>query len=118
MSQRSSWANRLRTNPPASAALLGPVAMHEITQGNCRFVEVIVRDRPSGARDGADIQMVLQVAAHAGQIHCDVNAMTAQMIGRAYAGQHQQLWAVDRASGENDLVRFDTTAVDKLHAAR
>src|SRR5690606_2164947 len=52
---------------------------------------------------GAYVQVVLQVGAHAGTIEQDVDAVPAQFGLRADARQHQQLRRVDRAAAEDHL---------------
>jgi hypothetical protein len=47
--------------------------------------------------------MVAQVGADARVVRQHVDAHLDQVIGRADAGQHQQLRAVDRAAGHDDL---------------
>ena len=55
---------------------------------------------------GADIEVILQVRADAGQIVLDANAVRAQLIRRADARQQQQLRRIDRAAAENHLARL------------
>ena len=50
-----------------------------------------------------DARMVLQVRPDAGKIDRDVDAMTAQLVRRADAGQHQQLRRVERAARQDHL---------------
>ena len=47
--------------------------------------------------------MVLQVAADAGEVVNDVDAELAQLVGRAVAGEQQELRGVVGAAGEDDL---------------
>src|ERR1700758_1150416 len=47
--------------------------------------------------------MILQIGADAGPIEQHVDAVCAQVFGRADAGQHQDLRRSDRARGEHDF---------------
>ena len=47
--------------------------------------------------------MVLQPLAHAGEVGDDVDAVLAQVRGRADAGEHQQVRAVDRSAAQQHL---------------
>ena len=68
--------------------------------------EAVVGDRLVAVLQRADVQMVLQVRADAGQVVRDADAERAQLIGRADAGQHQQLRRVDRAAAEDHFARL------------
>ena len=46
--------------------------------------------------------MVLQVAAHIGAVQHHVDSVGLEMLGRADAGQHQDLRAVERPCRQND----------------
>ena len=54
----------------------------------------------------ADVEMILQVRADAGQLVRDGDAVLAQVIGGADAGEHQQLRRVDRAAARITSPRF------------
>jgi hypothetical protein len=60
-------------------------------------------------------QMVLQVAADAGQIKDRADADTGELVGGADAGEHEQLWRVDGPATEHDLLAMDR-AGGGLHA--
>lgn len=48
-----------------------------------------------------DRRVVLQTLANPGQIDHHVDAVLGEMGGRADAGEHQQLWGVHRAGGQD-----------------
>ena len=52
---------------------------------------------------GADVEVVLQVGADAGQVGDDVDAEPAQLVAAADAGEHQQLRRIDRAAADDHL---------------
>ena len=58
-----------------------------------------------------DLEVVLQVLAHAGQVGDHVDAEPAEQLGRAHAGQLQQLRRVDRAAAQDDLAPRASRAV-------
>lgn len=70
--------------------------------------------------DRALLQMVLQIASHAGPVHHDVDAERREPLGRSDAGAMQDLDRADRAGGEDHLAlgaRLDGLAVlDEAHA--
>ena len=51
---------------------------------------------------GNIVDMVLQIAAHGGTIHHDVDPVGLEMLGRADARQHQDLRRIERACRKND----------------
>ena len=53
--------------------------------------------------DNGQHRVVDEVAADPAEVGVDVNPHFDQVLGRADAGQHQQLRAVDRAAGQDDL---------------
>jgi hypothetical protein len=53
--------------------------------------------------DDRQHRVVAEVHADSAAVHHHVDAMLDQVLGRADAGQHQQLRAVDRAAGQDDL---------------
>ena len=54
-----------------------------------------------------DLEVVLQVLPHAGQVGDDADPVRAQLVRRADARQLEQLRRVDRAAAEHDLARPD-----------
>ena len=61
----------------------------------------IERDRLPALHLEIDFQMVLQVGADARPVGHDLDALLPQMLGRADAGEHEQLRRVDRGGGED-----------------
>src|SRR5262249_38636361 len=51
----------------------------------------------------ADFIAVLEVLADAGQRNGDLNVVSPELTWRADAGQHEQLWRIEGAAGENHL---------------
>ncbi len=85
----------------------GPAAAEEPSRADRRPVAPLQRRRhrdrqPGGVLD-VDLEVVLQVLAHAGQVGHRVDAEPAQQPGVAHPGQLQQLRRVDRASAQDDL---------------
>ncbi len=99
-----------------------PVAMPQPAQAGGQFIEVVVSDLLCAAVQGADVQMILQVAADLGQVGDHRDAVFAQVIGWPESGQHQQLRRVDRAAGDDHLAGVDALGVmpaaAQLHADR
>src|SRR6185436_1686526 len=65
--------------------------------------DVVERDRRGGPEQEAGLNMILEVAAYAGQVRDNGHAEFADVAGRTDAGAHQQLRRVDRTSSKNDL---------------
>ena len=59
--------------------------------------------RSAHLEDGADLEVVLQVLAHAGQVMRDGNSESGQTIGLSDPGQLQEFRAVDGPGGKDDL---------------
>src|SRR5690554_3051922 len=64
--------------------------------------------------------MIVEVVAHAGQIDLDIDAVIAEMIGRANAAEHEDLRRADGASRKNHLggsaINLALSVLDDLHA--
>ena len=63
------------------------------------------RHRLGGGVLDVDLEVVLQVGTHAGQLDPGLDADGAQLLGVADAGQLQQLGAVERAAAQDHLSR-------------
>ena len=59
--------------------------------------------RPVEFGDDIDIHVIVQVLADAGQVVDHLDAVFAEMRGRADAGQHQQFGRADGAGGDDHL---------------
>ena len=107
--------HRQRTAPPQrifqSDAQLSPDAVGERVQ----------RPGVANLEDGADLQVVLQVFAHARAFMDDLDANPGQTLGLTDAGKLQELGRVDRSRGHQDLGLGERLAPDTLvpvdHAA-
>src|SRR5690606_24967693 len=65
-------------------------------------------------------EMIVEVVAHAGQIDQNIDAVRAEMIGRANAAEHEDLRRADGASRKNHLggsaINLALSVLDDLHA--
>ena len=68
------------------------------------------RDRLLRGVLDVDLEVVLEVLAHAGRVVDDVDAVAAQQLLVADAGELQQLRGVDRAAAEDHLAGVDGAA--------
>ena len=91
------------------AAGLGDVGRHRAGMGELP-AEQVLRPRQLGQAlhagrgpQGGDDRMVGQVGTDTRAVHHHPDVVLAQVVGRADAGQHQQLRAVDRAAAQDDL---------------
>src|SRR5579883_1617906 len=64
----------------------------------------IERHRLDDLVNEADIDMVLQILADAGQVMRGLYAVRCKLVGVADAGQHENLRGIDRAGREDDLL--------------
>jgi hypothetical protein len=64
---------------------------------------LVKRDRLGRGILHIDLKMVLQVAADAGPVRAHLDAMLAQMLGRADPRQHQKLGRIDRTGRKDHL---------------
>jgi hypothetical protein len=96
--------------------------MAQPTQAGGQFIEVVVSDFLLAAIQRADVQVILQIATHIGQVGDHFDGVLAQMIGRTEPGQHQQLRRVDGAGSEDHFTGFDSlhsvSTAPQLHAGR
>src|SRR5262249_40945031 len=80
---------------------------HVLEPGHCTphqvVADIIERDRPSAAIGEADIEMVLQLAAHPGHVAYHRDAVLAQEIGRAEPGKLQKLRRVEDATADQNF---------------
>ena len=90
--------HRHRAAPPQRV-----VERHASALGDERAGVDVQRARARDAEDGAQLQMVLQVLADAGQRVHDLAAEAGEDIRAADARQLQKLRRADRAGGEDDL---------------
>ena len=74
----------------------------ELQQPHRAETEKIGVARPPGHDE---IEMILEVAADAGQLMQHADAMDGELIGRADAGQLQQLRRAERAGRQDDLAQ-------------
>jgi hypothetical protein len=111
-----STSGSLRTKPPASAKFvvsmpLRPTAPFEdasqqVDRAAQRQAEQVGEVRR--VEDGDDVDVIVQVAADAGQVVADVDAERAQVLARADARQHQQLRRLQRAGDSSTSRRAGT----------
>ena len=83
-----------------------PAALPGVLQADLRLAPERVGQAVQGlhaldAEDRADLQMVLEVLADAGEVAADGDAVRLQQRRRADAGELQDLRRADRAGGEN-----------------
>ena len=66
-------------------------ATQEVVEGDLQLAGTVVAQARRAVAQGADDQVVLQVGAHPGQVGLHLDAVQAQVRGRADAREHQQL---------------------------
>ena len=100
----ASRSSRVRQKAPPSPTLLvsGP---RPALASRTFFKRVELRDVGGvlGVPDQRHRRVVVEVLPDALQVRDDVDAVLAQVVGRADAGQHEQLRRVHRAAGEDHL---------------
>ena len=98
--------------PPEAAGLddVGgdrPLAEQRVFQAGHRLPALLLvavdAVRPVEFGDDVDIHVIVQVLADARQVVHHLDAVLAEMLGRADARQHQQLRRADGAGGDDDF---------------
>ena len=86
-------------------ARAGARARQKVTHANgeCRGAREIVGERPGALIHGAEVEMILEVAAHGAQIRNRSHPKFAKQAGIAHSGQHQKLRRVYCARCQHDL---------------
>jgi len=80
-------------------------AAQEVVEGQPKLIGAVVAGAPGLVLQGAHVEMVLQVGAHAAARHHGVDPVPAQLGLRPDARQHQQLRRVDGAPAQDHFAR-------------